>query len=195
MEARKIIKGLNCSLVRFKNDDEKLVELIYKLFNDKGIAEYLNPDYLNYKAKFKIRKWIKMKSDNPVEVWYLIKAKRDYIGYVCFKWRKHYDEACEISTAIVNEFRGLKLGYESSKILIEYILSLEKFKYIAGYVHYKNPKAANNLRKVGFQKAQHLHKTITVQFYNDDGTSTTGRKYILYVIYAKSKSKIKKVIL
>jgi L-amino acid N-acyltransferase YncA len=186
MTAKKIIRGKNCSLVSFKNDDEKLVDLIYKLFNEKEIEEYLNPDYLNYRTKSKIKKWIEKKVENPIEVWYVVKCKTHYIGYVCFKWRKHYDEACEISTAIDKGFRGLKLGYESSKILIDYILSLKKFKYIAGYVHYKNLKASNNLRKVGFRKSQKLRKIITVQFYNDDGTSCAGRKYILFVIHANS---------
>lgn len=168
------------------NDDEKLVELIYKLFNEKEIEEYLNPDYLNYKTKSKIRKWIGKKAENSAEVWYVIKWKGNYIGYVCFKWRQHYDEACEISTAIDKDYRGLKLGYESSRIMIDYILSLKKFKYIVGYVHYDNLKAANNLKKMGFRKASRLQKTVTVQFYNDDGTSCTGRKYILYAIYCNS---------
>lgn len=184
---KKIIKGKNCSLVRFKSDDEKLVELIYKLFNEKETEEYLNPDYLNYRTKPKIRKWIKKKSDNPFEVWYIIKWKREYIGYVCFKWREHYDGACEVSTAIEKNYRGLKLGYESSMILIEYIKDLNKFKYIVGYVHKDNLKAANNLLKIGFRKAERLQKIVTVQFYNDDGTSCTGRKYRLYAIYADSK--------
>lgn len=181
-DAQKLIKGKNCSLVKFKKNDEKLVELIYSLFNEKGIEEFLNPDYLKYRTKVKIRKWISKKAENPVEVWYVIKWKTKYIGYVCFKWRKHYDEACEISTAIDKDYRGLKLGFESSKILIDYIISLKKFKYIVGYVHKDNIKAANNLRKIGFKKSQRLQKIVTVQFYNDDGTSCTGRKYVLYVI-------------
>ncbi len=190
MNYKKIIKGENCSLLKFKNDDEKLTELIYNLFNDSGISEFLNPEYLKYRTKPRIRKWIRKKTDNDVEVWYAIKVKRKYIGYVCFKWRDHYDDACEISTAIDKEFRGLKLGYESSKILIDYILGLNKFRYIAGYVHVKNIKGMNNLRKIGFRKAQYLHKTITIPFYNDDGTSPTGRKYILFVIKTGSFKEI-----
>lgn len=186
MSFKKIIKAENCSLTRFKIDDEKLIDLIYNLFNDKEIEDYLNPDYLNYRTKSKIRKWIRMKVDSPVDVWYIIKWKQDYIGYVCFKWRIHYDEACEISTAIEKKYRGLKLGYESSKILIDYILSLNKFKYLVGYVEKTNIKAANNLRKIGFKKANRLQKTVTTQFYNDDGTSSQGSKYNLMAIYTKA---------
>lgn len=182
---KKIIKGKNCSLVSFSLHDEKLVDMIHDLFNDKQIMEFLNPDYLRYRTRPKIRKWIRNRLNSHVEVWYLIRSKKNYIGYVCFKWRKHYDEACEISTAILSKFRGLKLGYESSKILIDYILSLKKFKYIVGYVHTDNLKAANNLKKIGFKKAQRLQKIVTVQFYNDDGTSPTGRKYRLYAIDTK----------
>ncbi len=169
-------------MVQFKKDDEKLVGLIYNIFNEKKIEEFLNPDYLNYKTRIKIRKWICKKTNNPFEVWYVVKWKRKYIGYVCYKWRKHYDEACEISTAIETQYRGLKLGFESSKILIDNILSLNKFKYIIGYVHVDNIKAKNNLKKIGFKMANRLHKIVTVQFYNDDGTSETGRKYNLLAI-------------
>lgn len=186
---RKILNGTNCSLIRFKKGDKKLEQLIFNLFNDRDIEEYLNPDYLKNRTPSKIRKWISGKTENPVEVWYVIKWKNNYIGYVCFKWRKHFDEACEISTAIEKKFRGLKLGFESSKILVDYILTLNKFKYIVGYVHYLNLKAANNLKKIGFRKASHLQKTVTVQFYNDDGTSCAGRKYRLYCIFTRTALK------
>lgn len=180
---KKIIKGQNCSLVQFNKGDEKLAEMIHHIFNEKETEEFINPDYLNYRTKPRIRKWIRMKSESPVDVWYAVKWKGHYIGYVCFKWRKHYDEACEISTAIEKNYRGLKLGYESSKILIDYILSIKKFKYIVGYVHRENKKAENNLRKIGFRKAQRLQKIVSRQFYDDDGSSCTGRRYVLFAIY------------
>lgn len=157
--------------------------MIHHIFNEKETEEFINPDYLNYRTKPRIRKWIRMKSESPVDVWYAVKWKGHYIGYVCFKWRKHYDEACEISTAIEKNYRGLKLGYESSKILIDYILSIKKFKYIVGYVHRENKKAENNLRKIGFRKAQRLQKIVSRQFYDDDGSSCTGRRYVLFAIY------------
>ena len=183
----KVLKGNGCSLVKFeyKKGDERLTELIFNIFNEKETEEFLNPDYLNYRTRAKIRGWIKKKSIHPVEVWYVVRAGRKYIGYVCFKWREHYDEACEISTAIQKEYRGLKLGFESSKILIDNILSLKKFRYIVAYIHTENIKAQNNLRKVGFRKAQRLQKIVSKEFYNDDGTSCTGRKYRLYAIYPK----------
>jgi RimJ/RimL family protein N-acetyltransferase len=187
----KIIKGENCTLVRFQDKDEKLVELIFKLFNEKETADFLNPEYVSNRARSKIRKWIIKKIQNPVDVWYVIKHKKKYIGYICFKWRAHYDEACEISTAIEKNYRGLRLGFESSKILVDYILSLKKFRYIVGYAHKQNFKAQNNLRKLGFRKAQRLQKIVSRRFYNDDGTSKTGSKYILFAIYTKIYSRKK----
>ena len=184
---KKLLKGDKCSLVKFefKKGDERLTELIYNVFTEKETEEFLNPDYLNYRTRSKIRSWIRKKSKHPYEVWYAVRAGRKYVGYICFKWRKHYDEACEISTAIQKEYRGLKLGYESSRLLIDYILSLKKFRYIVAYIHTENIKARKNLGKIGFRKAQRLQKTVSRQFYNDDGTSCTGRKYWLYAIYPK----------
>lgn len=184
---KNIIKGDNCTLVRFRENDEKLVEIIHKIFNEKATADFLNPEYVSNRTRAKIRKWIIKKIKSPVDVWYVIKNKSNYIGYICFKWREHYDEACEISTAIEKDYRGLRLGYESSKILVDYILSLNKFRYVAGYAHRQNFKAQNNLRKLGFRKAQRLQKIVSRQFYNDDGTSETGSKYILFAIYTKSR--------
>ncbi len=180
------IKGNKCSLSVFKEGDEKLTELIYKLFNEKETEDFLNPEYTRNRTPAKIRKWIKKKIQSPVDAWYVIKSKGKYIGYICFKWREHYDEACEISTAIEKNFRGLRLGYESSKILVDYILSLKKFRYIVGYAHKQNIKAQNNLRKLGFRKAQRLQRIVSKQFYNDDGTSATGSKYILFAVYSKT---------
>ena len=180
------IKGSKCSLAGFKEGDEKLTDLIYKLFNEKETEDFLNPEYIRNRTRAKIRKWIKKKIQSPVDEWYVIKSKGKYIGYICFKWREHYDEACEISTAIEKNFRGLRLGYESSRILVDYILSLNKFRYIVGYAHKQNIKAQNNLRKLGFRKAQRLQKIVSRQFYNDDGTSATGSKYILFAVYSRT---------
>jgi len=180
------IKGDKCSLAAFKEGDEKLTELIYKLFNEKETEDFLNPEYTRNRTRAKIRKWIKKKIQSPVDAWYVIKSKGSYIGYICFKWREHYDEACEISTAIEKNFRGLRLGYESSRILVDYILSLNKFRYIVGYAHKQNIKAQNNLRKLGFRKAQRLQRIVSRQFYNDDGTSATGSKYILFAVFSKT---------
>ncbi len=162
--------------------------MLHGIFNEKETRDFINPEYLNHRTKAKIKSWIRKKMESKVDVWYAVKWKNNYIGYVCFKWREHYDEACEISTAIVKQYRGLKLGFESSRILIEYILSLRKFRYIVGYVHRENKKAENNLRKIGFKKAQRLQKKVSRQFYNDDGTSSTGRKYVLFAVYCKRRS-------
>jgi RimJ/RimL family protein N-acetyltransferase len=168
---KKIIRGKNCSLLKFEAGDEKLVDLIYKLFHDENITGHLNPDYPLHKPKPTIRKWVKETAENPYGVWYIIKYKQNYIGYVCYKWREHYDEACEISTAILFEYRGLKLGYESSKLLADYVKNLKKFKYLVAYVHKGNKRAENNLKKFGLSKANRLQKTVTIALYNEDGSS------------------------
>ena len=167
---QKIIKGNNCSLVKFDGNDAKLVDLIYKLFHDKGIVNFLNPDYPLNKPKSIIKKWVRETAENPHGAWYVIKHKQIYIGYVCFKWRANYETACEMSTAILDEYRGLKLGYESSKILADYIKSLNKFRYIVAYVKKGNTRAVNNLRKFGLRKNARLLKEATLAFYNEDGT-------------------------
>lgn len=167
---------------RFTGEDEKLVEMLYSLFNEMSIRDFLNHEYTDNNTKPKIRKFIKAKANHPYEVWYVIKSGRDYIGYICFKWRKHYDESCEISTAIEKNFRGRKLGYESSKILLDYIKGLNKFKYICGYYYKTNKKAEMNLRKLGFKKADRLHRVITKEFYGWKEKDKDELRYHLMVI-------------
>lgn len=183
MNFRKTLKGEICSLTRFNPGDERTVDLIKDLFNEKEIAPFLNQEYLKNRTKQQIRRWIKEKSDHPYEIWYVIKSKSNQIGYICFKWRKHYDDACEISTAIHKDHRGLKLGFHSSKLLIDYILGLRKFRYLVGYVFLTNKKAEYNLRKLGFRMNNRLHRIITKEFYGSDGSSKEDRKYNLMVIY------------
>jgi L-amino acid N-acyltransferase YncA len=184
MKFRRIIRGENCYLEMLKPNDDKAIEMFKSLFTEKEIAAFLNPDYIKHKTVSKIKKWISKRTDNPVEVWYVIKQKSKYIGYICFKWRKHYDEACEISTAIEKNYRGLKLGYESSKIMVDYILTLNKFKYIVAYIYKTNKKADKNIRKLGFVKANKLNKIITMEFYGSDNSDKENRVYNLMVIYS-----------
>lgn len=182
MKTKKVIRGRNCSLRLLDSVDEKYVDLFHELFTETAIYDFLNHEYTANNTKPKIRKWIKSKINNPCEIWYVIKSGVKPAGYICFKWRKHYDEACEISTAIARNFRGKKLGYESSKILVDYIKELKKFKYIAGYYYRTNKIAEKNLRKLGFKKANRLQKIITKEFYGDPGTGCGDRKYHLMVI-------------
>ena len=184
MNFKKIIKGQNCSLHLFNEKDEKLTDLVHRIFNDENIISYLNPDYPLKKNRSTVKKWVVKTSVNPFARWYLIKAKGKYIGYVCFKWRKHYDEACEISTSILPEFRGLQLGFESSKILIDHVSSTNFFKYIAAYIKVGNKKAENNLKKIGLKKNNRLQKIITMHFYGWDG-SAEDRMYNLFVLIKK----------
>lgn len=185
MKYKDFIKGSNCSLVRLKKHDEKIVEMFHSLFNESAIYDFLNHEYTRNNTAGKIRKWLDKKISSPYEVWYIIKSGRDCIGYICFKWRKNYNEACEISTAIEKKFRGKKLGYESSRMLVDYVISLNFFKYVVGYYYKTNKKAEMNLRKLGFKKANTLHKIITKEFYGSDGSSKEDRKYHLMVIRKK----------
>jgi len=179
---KNIIKGKKCSLIRFIGSDESLVDMMHKIFNDEDLQEYLNPDYLNYKTKPQIRKWLKSKYSNPVEIWYVIKYKNDYAGYICYKWRKHYDEACEVSTALEKKFRGLDLGYESSKLLFDHLRNSNKFKYIVAYVHKKNKIAENNLKKLGLKKNNALQKIVTKEFYSSDGSDSVYNMFLMKTI-------------
>ena len=167
--------------------DNKYVDLFHNLFTETAIYDFLNHEYTSNNTKPKLRKWIKSKINNPCEIWYVIKSGNKPAGYICFKWRKHYDESCEISTAIARNFRGKKIGYESSKILVDYIKSLNRFKYIAGYYYRTNKIAEKNLRKLGFKKANRLHKVITKEFYGDSGSGCGDRRYHLMVINLKIK--------
>ncbi len=179
---KKVIKGKKCYLQRFGENDKQLEDLLISIFNEQEIDLFLNREYTVNKTRAKVRKWLKKKSDNPVEVWYKIMKGKTCTGYVCFKWRTHYDKACEISTAIGKEYRGLRLGFESSEILIGYVKSLNYFDNIVAYVHVKNSKAAKNIRKLGFRKSNRLHKSITTQFYGEQSKGSGDRVYDLYAI-------------
>lgn len=182
MKFAKIIKGENCYLKQFNSEDKKLTDCIHTLFNDKQITGFLNPDYPLHKNKREVNKWIKNSQNNPVQQWYVIVTSGVYIGYVCFKWREHFTYACEISTAILNEYRGLKLGFESSKILVDYIKSLKFFKFAVAYTSKKNNKAANNLRKIGFRKNSRLFHLIELNFYDTKNVNPHSTDYQLLAI-------------
>ncbi|HEX2788252.1 MAG TPA: GNAT family N-acetyltransferase [Ignavibacteria bacterium] len=179
MKIAKTIKGKNCSLKLFEKDDKNLLECINKVFHDENITGLLNPAYPLQSNKRKVSAWIRKCVENPVEYWYAILSGRTYIGYVCFKWKKHYDKACEVSTAMLSEFRGLKLGFESSKILVDYIGTLGKFDYAVAFSSKNNKKAQNNLRKIGFRKSKRLFKVIEKEFYNENEPNPHDSKYIL----------------
>jgi RimJ/RimL family protein N-acetyltransferase len=176
---RKIIRGKKCYLRRFENDDRQLEDLLLSIFNEQEVLPFLNREYTSNNTRAKIRRWIRKKTVHPVEVWYSIRTGKNCVGYVCFKWRLHYDRACELSTGIGKDFRGLKVGYESSRILIDYVKSLRFFDYIVAYVHIKNKKAEGNIRKLGFAKSNRLQPKITTQFYGVPNKKS-DRIYDLY---------------
>lgn len=174
------LKGVNCSLRRFRKNDKHLEDLLLGIFNEEEVLPFLNSEYTRHNTRSKIRKWIAERVDHPVEVWYTINFSNAPVGYICFKWRRHYDRACEISTGIAKNFRGLKLGYESSKLLIDHVTSIGFFDHVIAYVHVKNKKAAGNIRKLGFRKYNRLQKIITPQFYGEPAKSSKDRVYDMY---------------
>lgn len=182
---KKYIKGKNCSLKKFQKDDGRLVELIHYIFHEKALEELINPEYLENKTRSKIRGWINSKAECGHEMWYIIVHKNKYIGYVCYKWKPHYDKACEISTAIADKYRGLKLGYESSKLLIDYVKSLGTFDYLCGFAHRKNEKAINNLRKLGLRRSERMFKVLQREFYGDSDPHEDAKKYTLLALKLK----------
>ncbi|MBK6504159.1 MAG: GNAT family N-acetyltransferase [Ignavibacteria bacterium] len=183
---KKIIRGKNCNLRRFRTEEPQLEKILLELFNEVEILPFLNREYTSNNTKRKIRAWLRKKADHPVEVWYTIRHGRICAGYICFKWRKHFDGACEISTAIGKDYRGLKLGFESSKLMIDHLKSLEIFPHLVAYVHIKNKKAANNIRKLGFAKSNRLHGLITKQFYGEPAKKSGDRIYDLYATNGKN---------
>lgn len=178
----KIIRGENCHLRRLEPGDERAELMLKSIFSERDIFPFLNSEYTSLTTKAKLRKWIASKVNNPVEVWYTIRSGRKCVGYICFKWRKHFDRACEISTGISKEYRNLKLGYESSKILLDYLLELGRFEFIVAYVHEKNKRAEGNIRKLGFAKSNRLHKIITTQFYGAPKDKCGKRIYQLFAV-------------
>ena len=183
---KKVIRGKNCNLHRFGTEDPHLEKLLLELFNEEEILPFLNREYTSNNTKRKIRSWLSKKVDHPVEVWYTIRQGRICAGYICFKWRKHFDGACEISTAIGKDYRGLKLGFESSKLLIDHVKALHIFQHLVAYVHIKNKKAANNIRKLGFAKSNKLHGLITKQFYGEPANKSDDRIYDLFATSGKN---------
>jgi len=176
------IKGENCSLRRFRTNDSDLVRVLLQIFTEPEVQRFLNREYTVNDNWPKVKKWLTGKINHPVEVWYSIVHKRRNVGYVCFKWRRHFDGACEISTGISKQYRGLKLGFESSRLLVDHIKELNHFRHIVAYVHVKNKKAEANIRKLGFRKSNRLQKTITKEFYGEPAKNSKDRIYDLYSI-------------
>lgn len=179
-----IIKGKNCNLVPFELNDET-VGLMFDLFNDKSLMQFLNPDYPLGKSKSIIKKWVSRSINSKREKWYLIKVKNFVAGYVAYKWKPGFDLACELSTALLPQARGFKIGYESSKIMIDNIAGLNRFKYITAFCTKSNKSALGNLRKLGLRKSNRLHKILEKEFYDEENPDPVNSIYQLMAFNTK----------
>jgi L-amino acid N-acyltransferase YncA len=179
----KVIKGKNFNLVRFKPGDEKLYNLVYTIFNEEILKGFINPEYLKFKSKSKVIKWVDSNINSKCEVWYSIRHKGKYIGYICYKSRKDFREVCEISIVLSKGYRGFEVGLQITKLLINYIVKNKLFTYIIAYSNKTNKLAEKLLKKLGFQKTNKLHKLITKKLYNENLSLNILLNYNLFTIF------------
>ncbi len=182
---KKIIKGKNFNLVRFESGDENLYKLVYRIFNEEILKGFINPDYLNFKSKTKVVQWVDSKINLKCEVWYSIRFKNKYIGFICYKSRKNYMDACELSIVLAKGYRGFNVGLQITKILIDYLIKAKLFKYIVGYSNKKNKLAEKLLKQLGFNKTNKLHNEITKNLYDENVAPNIILNYNLFTILIK----------
>jgi L-amino acid N-acyltransferase YncA len=182
---KKIIKGKNFNLIRFKAGDEKLYNLVYSIFNEEIVKGFINPEYIKFKSKSNVRKWVDLNARCKCEVWYTVKAKDKYIGYICYKSREDFPEACDLSIVLAKGFRGFETGYQITKTLINYLVNQKLFKYIIAYSNKSNKLAEKLLKKLGFKKTNKLHKTISNRLYDEDVSVSITLNYNLFSISIK----------
>jgi L-amino acid N-acyltransferase YncA len=182
---KKIIKGKNFNLIRFKTGDEKLYNLVYSIFNEEMIKGFINPEYIKFKSKSNVIKWVDLNARCKCEVWYTIETKGKYIGYICYKSNEEFPEACELSIVLAKGFRGFETGFQITKTLIDYLVNKKLFKYIIAYSNKSNKLAEKLLKKLGFRKTNKLHKTITIKLYDEVETAGITLNYNLFSISIK----------
>ncbi|MCX6166028.1 MAG: GNAT family N-acetyltransferase [Ignavibacteriae bacterium] len=180
---KKVIKGKNFNLIRFKPGDEKLYDLVHTIFNDEIVKGFINPEYLKFKSKSKVIKWVDSNANCKCEVWYSIRVKEKYIGYICYKSRKDFPEGCELTIVLAKGYRGFKIGFQITKLLIDYIVKNKLFAYIIAYSNKTNKLAEKLLKQLGFQKTNKLHKLITKKLYNENITLNIILNYNLFTIF------------
>jgi len=180
---KKVIKGKNFNLIRFKPGDEKLYDLVHTIFNEEIVKGFINPEYLKFKSKSKVIKWVDSNVKSKCEVWYSIRAKKKYIGYICYKSRKDFPEACEISIVLSKGYRGFSIGFQITKVLIDYIVQNKLFTYIIAYSNKTNKLAEKLLKNLGFKKTNRLHKLITKKLYNENISLNILLNYNLFTIF------------
>ncbi|KXK03478.1 MAG: Acetyltransferase (GNAT) family protein [Chlorobi bacterium OLB4] len=174
----KRLKGKHCSLEPFSLNNET-IELIHSLFSDKVLHDLINPDYPLGKSKRVISLWVRDRVQSESEEWYIIRSNNAAVGYVAYKWKVGLNLACEISTALLSSARGFKIGFESSKLIIDYIRSQRKFRHITAFCRKSNYAAIGNLRKLGFRKSNRLHIIVESELYNEKNPDPENSLYQL----------------
>jgi L-amino acid N-acyltransferase YncA len=182
---KKIIKGKNFDLVRFKKGDEKLYDLVHTIFNEEIVKGFISPEYVKLRSKAKVKRWVDSNAKCNCQVWYTIKFKKQYIGYICYKWNKNFKDACELSIVLAKGFRGFETGHMITKTLLDYLVSAKLFKYIIAYSINSNKLAEKLLRKLGFKKSNKLHETITYKLYSENISLNIKLHYNLFTISTK----------
>jgi len=140
---------------------------VYTIFNDEILEDFIYPEYLKFKSKSSVKKWVDLNAESKCEVWYTINTKGKYIGYICCKAKESFCEVCELSIVLIKGYRGFETGYQITKTLIDYLVSKKYFKYIIAYSNKKNRLTDKLLRKLGFKKTNKLHEKITKRLYSE----------------------------
>lgn len=182
MKLKRLIKGKIFDLVRFKSGDEKLYDLVHNIFNEEILKGFISPEYLILKSRKNVKKWVDSNSVCKKQVWYAVRFKRQYIGYINYKWNECFEDACELSIVLAKGFRGFDTGYEITKILIDYLVKEKLFKYIIAYSIKSNKLAEKLLRKLGFVKSNRLHKDVTEKLYSENVSLNIKLQYNLFTI-------------
>jgi L-amino acid N-acyltransferase YncA len=182
---KKIIRGNGFNLVKFKAGNEDLYNFVHEIFNEEILKGFINPEYIKFKSKSNVRKWVDSNVKCKCEVWYTIKIKSKYIGFICCKWREEFPEACELSIVLAKGYRSFETGYHIIKTLSDYIVGNKLFKYIIAYSNKTNKLSEKLLKKLGFVKTNKLHKTISYRFYKEDIVANIILNYNLFSISIK----------
>jgi len=182
---KKIISGKNFNLIRFKTGDEELYNLVHTIFNEEIIKGFINPEYVKFKSKSNVKKWVDLNARCKCEVWYTVKVKGKYVGYICYKSRKDFLEACELSIVLAKGYRGFESGFQITKTLIDYLVKEKLFRYIIAYSNKNNHLAEKLLKKLGFIKSNKLHSKITNNLYDENIALNIKLNYNLFTISIK----------
>ncbi|MBI5401910.1 MAG: GNAT family N-acetyltransferase [Ignavibacteriae bacterium] len=182
---KRLVKGKIYDLVKFKSGDDKLYDLIHGIFNEEIVKGFISPEYLMLKSRNNVKKWVDSNSKCKRQVWYAVRFKRQYIGYINYKWNECFEDACELSIVLAKGFRGFETGYIITKTLIDYLLKEKLFKYIIAYSIKSNKLAEKLLRKLGFKKSNRLHTEITEKLYSENVSLNIKLHYNLFTISTK----------